>query len=109
MHGWEDDLKVGKWVDEDAFQPRDNIVTGSMGVVIRQQNYLGASASPPATLCVDPALVMQTMQWRLKAHWTLRGGKTPHPVHARAEELVRDKPMWRNIKLTNRCIVLCEG
>lgn len=109
MRGWEDDLQVGEWFDEQAFEPRDNIILGSKGVVIRRQDDLGASASPPATLGVDSTLVMQTMEWKLKAHWTERGGKTPHPAYARAEELIGNKTMWHKIKLTNRCIVLCEG
>ena len=69
-------------------------------------NIAAGSANP--VIVVHDRAEARTMQWGLVPHWA-RDIKTLHrPVNARAENLA-EKPMFRDLVRTRRCLVPASG
>jgi putative SOS response-associated peptidase YedK len=78
------------------------------------QTYMNFNSAPTQELpviVIDEAgeRELRPMHWGLKARWAKPGDtKAPTPFNARAESLM-DKPMFRNLVKSKRCLVPARG
>ncbi|HET7055743.1 MAG TPA: SOS response-associated peptidase [Thermomicrobiales bacterium] len=78
------------------------------------QTYMNFNAAPTQELpviVVDESgeRVLRPMRWGLRARWSKPGDtKAPAPFNARAESVL-EKPMFRNLVKSKRCLVPARG
>lgn len=69
-------------------------------------NVAPASEMPVIVQRENPELIL--MRWGLVPHWAKNPGAVHHPINARAEGLL-EKPMYRPLLKSNRCLVPASG
>ncbi len=67
-----------------------------------------APASEMPVIVRRENLELILMRWGLVPHWAKVPGAVPHPINARAEGLL-EKPMYRPLLKSNRCLVPASG
>lgn len=78
------------------------------------QTYMNFNAAPTQeipVIVIDESgeRILKPMKWGLRARWAKPGDtKAPTPFNARAESVL-DKPMFRNLVKSNRCLVPARG
>lgn len=83
-------------------------LTGSQLRWLGTYNAAPSEQLPIVVEAEDGERQLRLMQWGLVPRWTKPGGRSVAPINARAET-VRDKPMFRRLIGSRRCLVPANG
>ncbi|EJD36205.1 DUF159-domain-containing protein [Auricularia subglabra TFB-10046 SS5] len=104
-----------EWVDQDNFQPRNNIAPRSNAPVLRRARSPPSSsdsASDSAWKDQPSRLILQTMRWGVVPHWTRFDAPNSElkTINARGENLLDAQTgLWNSLKKHKRCVVPADG
>ncbi|CEG46418.1 Uncharacterized conserved protein [Plasmopara halstedii] len=93
-----------KFVNGDKYNPTENVGPGRYGLIILGGSKVKEGGQKPMNI------TLQAMRWGLIPSFTKASAKPNHFLmfNARSESL-QDRPAFKRLLESKRCIVLCEG
>ncbi len=86
------ELKIDKWDFQD-YEPSYNISPGQ---------------DSPILIALNKSKIVKKMNWGLIPSWSINNSRRGNMINARYETIF-DKPSYKNLIKTNRCIILADG